>query len=282
MDAFFEEVQEVEKNVVEEVDGNQTTDTNKTVEEEPSIPPAKRQKTNSTAARPRGVVVASSTSVILPADKRETNPEQNSSASSQQQSSSYNKSNAYNQHTPRVGPVGPHVGPALPPAGPSVGPHSIGPTYPGVIGTNNSPPNSNSGNNEAKHSKPVVRMAAGKVWKDESLAEWPENDYRIFVGNLTNDVDDEMLYQHFSKYPSLAKAKVVRHNNNPEKSKGYGFVSLLDPLECARAIREMDQTWLSARPIRVKRSDWKERDFKQVKKKQKKENKQQKRMGLNF
>ena len=27
-------------------------------------------------------------------------------------------------------------------------------------------------------------------------------------------------------------------------SKGYGFVSLLKPLECAKAIREKDQTWL--------------------------------------
>jgi hypothetical protein len=31
-------------------------------------------------------------------------------------------------------------------------------------------------------------------------------------------------------------------------------------LECARAIREQDQTWLGGRPIRIKRSHWKDRE----------------------
>lgn len=34
----------------------------------------------------------------------------------------------------------------------------------------------------------VVRAAAGQRWVDTTLAEWPENDYRIFVGNLGNEV----------------------------------------------------------------------------------------------
>ena len=126
-------------------------------------------------------------------------------------------------------------------------------------------------------------MAAGKKWIDKSLEEWPENDFRIFVGNLSNEVTDELLHQHFAaKYPSLARVKVVRDAKNPEKSKGYGFASFLDPLECAKAIREMDQTWLGSRPVRVKRSDWKDRDIKTVRKNQKKQYQKQKKMGLRF
>jgi hypothetical protein len=34
----------------------------------------------------------------------------------------------------------------------------------------------------------VVRQAAGQRWVDPTLLEWPENDYRIFVGNLGNEV----------------------------------------------------------------------------------------------
>lgn len=113
--------------------------------------------------------------------------------------------------------------------------------------------------------KPHVRSAAGKVWKDSSLADWPENDYRLFVGNLSKDVTDQQLFEHFHKYPSLQMVKVIVDNKGV--SKGYGFVSLLEPLECARAMREMDQTWLSSRPIQVKRSDWKDRELKTVKKK---------------
>jgi hypothetical protein len=43
----------------------------------------------------------------------------------------------------------------------------------------------------------------------------------------------------------------------------------MDPKDCARAIREMDQSWLGSRPIKVKRSEWREREWKEVKKKEK-------------
>ena len=36
--------------------------------------------------------------------------------------------------------------------------------------------------------KPAVRAAAGEVWVDESLAEWPDNDYRLFVGDLAKEI----------------------------------------------------------------------------------------------
>jgi RNA recognition motif-containing protein len=60
-------------------------------------------------------------------------------------------------------------------------------------------------------------------------------------------------------------ARIIYDKAN-KTSKGYGFVSLLDPRECARAIREMDQSWLGSRPIKVKRSEWKDRDLKEVRK----------------
>ena len=96
--------------------------------------------------------------------------------------------------------------------------------------------------------------------------EWPANDFRIFCGNLDKTTTDQQLWDHFAKYPSIAKAKVVKEG---QFSKGFGFVSFLQPLDCAKAIREMDQTWLGSRPIRVKRSDWKDRNANQVRKKAK-------------
>src|SRR3546814_19798809 len=85
--------------------------------------------------------------------------------------------------------------------------------------------------------KKFVRAAGGTVWGDETLNEWPENDFRLFVGDLGNEVTAEMLAQEFSTYSSFQKATVVRDKHN-SKSKGYGFVSFLDPLEAERAIRE--------------------------------------------
>jgi RNA recognition motif-containing protein len=102
------------------------------------------------------------------------------------------------------------------------------------------------------------------------LAQFPLNDFRLFVGNLGSDVTEQKLAETFqSRYPSFAMARIV-YDKNTGESKGYGFVSVMDPKDCAKAIREMNQSWLGSRPIKVQRSDWKERDLKEVRKKQKK------------
>lgn len=118
--------------------------------------------------------------------------------------------------------------------------------------------------------KPAVRVAAGKKWVDNVLAQFPQNDFRLFVGNLGSDVTEQKLAEAFqSRYPSFAMARIV-YDKSTGESKGYGFVSVMDPKDCAKAIREMNQTWLGSRPIKVQRSDWKDRDLKEVRKKQKK------------
>jgi hypothetical protein len=43
----------------------------------------------------------------------------------------------------------------------------------------------------AKKKKPregVLRVAGGEKWMDDKLDVWPENDFRIFVGNLGPEV----------------------------------------------------------------------------------------------
>jgi RNA recognition motif-containing protein len=121
--------------------------------------------------------------------------------------------------------------------------------------------------------KPAVRIAAGKKWVDPKLSEYPENDYRLFVGNLDKVINEQKLAEAFqSRYPSFAMCRIV-YDKTTGMSKGYGFVSLMDAKDCARAIREMDQSWLGSRPIKVKKSDWQERDFKQVQKQLKKNKK---------
>jgi RNA recognition motif-containing protein len=60
-----------------------------------------------------------------------------------------------------------------------------------------------------KKKKGQLREAAGQRWRDPTLDEWPKNDFRIFVGDLGNDVNDDVLAKAFQKYPSFAKAKVT-------------------------------------------------------------------------
>jgi len=102
------------------------------------------------------------------------------------------------------------------------------------------------------------RTAAGKSWHDATLAEWNENDFRIFVGDLGNEVDDATLAGAFKQFPSFLKAKVVR-DKRTTKSKGFGFVSLGDAHDYARAIKEVNGTYVGNRPCKLRKSDWAER-----------------------
>ncbi|KAI8733786.1 cytokinesis protein sepA [Biomphalaria glabrata] len=90
-----------------------------------------------------------------------------------------------------------------------------------------------------KKEKKFIRLAANTVWEDPTLAEWAQDDFRMFCGDLGNEVTDETLVRAFNKYPSFLKAKVVR-DRRTNKTKGYGFVSFKDPLDFTRAMREMN------------------------------------------
>jgi RNA recognition motif-containing protein len=99
-----------------------------------------------------------------------------------------------------------------------------------------------------------------KITLIKSLFHFLRNDYRIFCGDLGNEVSDQILANAFSKYQSLKKAKVIR-DKNTGKSKGYGFVSLLDVNDYISAMREMNGKYVGNRPIKIKRSTWKDRSI---------------------
>lgn len=64
-------------------------------------------------------------------------------------------------------------------------------------------------------------------------------DFRLFCGDLGNDVTDEVLTRVFGRYPSFQKARVIR-DKRTNKTKGYGFVSFKDPNDFVRAVKELD------------------------------------------
>jgi hypothetical protein len=98
-----------------------------------------------------------------------------------------------------------------------------------------------------RQNKKFERKAGGESWVDDTLQEWPENDYRIFVGDLGKEVTDEMLAKHFQmNFKSFARAKVIR-SKNENKARGYGFVSFLDPNDCLKAVKEFNGKYLCSR-----------------------------------
>ncbi|KAF1333098.1 Rna-binding protein, partial [Globisporangium splendens] len=116
-----------------------------------------------------------------------------------------------------------------------------------------------------------LRLAGGEVWEDQTLAEWPENDFRLFCGDLGNEVSDELLAHSFSRYASFQRAKVVR-DKLTHKSRGYGFVSFADPFDCAKALREMNGKYIGNRPVKLTKSKWEDRNIDVAKKKMKRKN----------
>ncbi|KAJ0079508.1 hypothetical protein Patl1_23169 [Pistacia atlantica] len=72
--------------------------------------------------------------------------------------------------------------------------------------------------------KAIPRKAAGQTWEDPTLSDWPESiqqcpmekcgdgcildDYRLFCGDLGNEVNDDVLSKAFSRFPSFNMAKV--------------------------------------------------------------------------
>jgi RNA recognition motif len=107
-------------------------------------------------------------------------------------------------------------------------------------------------------SKRYLMAAGGEVWEDRSLSDWPEDDFRIFVGDLGNDVTTELLEGAFKQYASFQKALVVR-NKTTNKSKGFGFVSFGSVRDFMAALKDMNGKYIGNRPCKLRKGTWKER-----------------------
>ena len=111
-----------------------------------------------------------------------------------------------------------------------------------------------------KTKRPTKRMAAGEVWTDKTLKDWPENDFRIFVGDLAPDATDEDLVEAFRRYKSFNMARIVRDKKNG-KCRGYGFVSFAEGEDMVSALREMNGKYVGNRPVKLKKSNWQKRNL---------------------
>uniref|UniRef100_A0A8B9HSW0 RNA-binding protein 42 n=1 Tax=Astyanax mexicanus TaxID=7994 RepID=A0A8B9HSW0_ASTMX len=154
----------------------------------------------------------------------------------------------------------------------------IGPSMPEPEPVHTEPADANAEDKKKGKQEKVrkcIRTAAGTTWEDTSLSEWDTDDFRIFCGDLGNEVNDDILARAFSRYPSFLKAKVVR-DKRTGKTKGYGFVSFKDPNDYVRAMREMNGKYVGSRPIKLRKSMWKDRNLEVVRKKQK----EKKKLGL--
>ncbi|MGH7948467.1 MAG: RNA recognition motif domain-containing protein [Candidatus Binataceae bacterium] len=73
---------------------------------------------------------------------------------------------------------------------------------------------------------------------------------RLFVGNLSFQVSDEMLREAFSRVGEVARAEVVRDKFDG-RSRGFGFVEMASADDADAALRVLNGTEINGRPIRV-------------------------------
>ncbi|KAE8422346.1 hypothetical protein BDV36DRAFT_245571 [Aspergillus pseudocaelatus] len=75
--------------------------------------------------------------------------------------------------------------------------------------------------------------------------------YRVFVGDLSGEVNDQILRSAFSAFSSLSDARVT-FDLSSGKSRGYGFLVFRDKRDAEQAIATMNGDWLGSHTITVR------------------------------
>lgn len=128
--------------------------------------------------------------------------------------------------------------------------------------------------NDAK--RPLKRSAAGETWVDPTLDAWPENDFRLFVGNFGPEVSEEMLAAPFRRFASFTKCRVVHPKIGHGKIRPYGFLSFLEPMDALAVLKTMQGAYIGTRPITIQKSNWIERNLDTVRAHEREEKKARK------
>lgn len=109
-------------------------------------------------------------------------------------------------------------------------------------------------NDKKKKHVTVKRSGGGKTWEDSSLLEWDPTHFRLFVGNLSPEVTDDMLETAFGRFSSMSKVKAVM-DPKTGKNKGYGFVSFSDPEDYFKAFKEVNGKYIGNHPVQLKKAN---------------------------
>lgn len=73
---------------------------------------------------------------------------------------------------------------------------------------------------------------------------------KIYIGNLSFNVDDESLTGLFSKYGEVETARIIT-DRDTGRSKGFAFVEMSTDLQASAAIEKLNGTDFSGRSINV-------------------------------
>jgi RNA recognition motif-containing protein len=72
----------------------------------------------------------------------------------------------------------------------------------------------------------------------------------IYVANLSFDLQDADLKNHFTPYGEVTSAKIIM-DKMTERSRGFGFVEMTDDAAAIKAIAELNGSTVGGRAIKV-------------------------------
>lgn len=75
------------------------------------------------------------------------------------------------------------------------------------------------------------------------------NEIRVYVGNLPYTMRNEDLFKMFALYGKVADVVVMMEPDDPNRSKGFGFVTMTNKLEAEKAIKMINGKEILGREI---------------------------------
>jgi len=81
----------------------------------------------------------------------------------------------------------------------------------------------------------------------------------IYVGNLSYDMTETQMRKEFERYGTVKSARIISNRFN-SKSKGYGFIEMLNRSEAEAAIKALHDKDIFGRKLRVNEAKNKSRD----------------------
>ncbi len=76
---------------------------------------------------------------------------------------------------------------------------------------------------------------------------------KIYVGNIPHNVTEDVLDDVFSEFGDVSSANVIKDKYSG-RSKGYGFVEMLNDSDANEAIKVLDSSPLQGRNIKVNKA----------------------------
>jgi len=94
------------------------------------------------------------------------------------------------------------------------------------------------------------------LFNSRSMEDGTKSKKTVFVGGVPEDVDEAVLYEHFSAFGDIIEVQLPSATINPNqpidtKHRGFGFITYASPADAQDAIDNMDLNELRGKVIKV-------------------------------